>query len=114
MKLLLGTVLIASVTMTSLAWADFGLSDLQSAAKSATSDGNSAGDSASRFKSLSDKAVIHLNSASESDLTKLPGITPTQAQAIIKARPFNSLQDLSKVPGLKEAAVAKLKGLVAL
>lgn len=60
---------------------------------------------------------IPLNSASQSDLERLPGIGPTRAKAILAYRqshgPFASVQDLEKVPGLPRRLVAQLATQVA-
>jgi competence protein ComEA len=63
-------------------------------------------------KEVEQKALVNLNTASAADLAKLPGIGPTRAQAIIAARPYNSVSDLKKVKGIKEGVIAKIKGLV--
>ena len=42
-------------------------------------------------------SCIDVNSAELSELDKLPGIGPVKAQAIVDARPFDSLDDLIKV-----------------
>jgi competence protein ComEA len=55
---------------------------------------------------------IHLNSASQNDLERLPGIGPTRARAILAYRqsngPFASVADLSKVPGMPRRLVTQL------
>ena len=65
-----------------------------------------------KAKALKQNVLFNLNTASAVDLAKLPGVGPTHAKAIIDARPYNDVSDLKKVKGIKEEAVAKLKGLV--
>lgn len=55
---------------------------------------------------------VNINTATEKELEKLPGIGPKRAEEIIKARPFHRTEDLMKVPGLKKAQFEKLKELV--
>ena len=57
---------------------------------------------------------ISLNSASKADLEKLPGIGPAKADAIIKARPFKSVEDITKVKGIKNDIYAKIKNNIVL
>lgn len=60
----------------------------------------------------SDAVKIHLNSASQNDLERLPGIGPTRARAILAYRqsygPFASVSDLGKVPGFPRRLVTQL------
>lgn len=65
-------------------------------------------------KSAKEKVMVNLNTASETDLAKLPGIGPVKAKAIIQGRPYSSLEDLKKVKGIKEGILAKLKGKVSI
>jgi len=55
---------------------------------------------------------LDLNNATAAQLDGLPGIGPTFAKRIIAARPFASVDDLERVPGLGSAAVARLRPLV--
>src|SRR4051812_10146380 len=55
---------------------------------------------------------ININTASQADLEKLPGIGPKRAEAIIAARPFQRPEDLLRVPGIKKAQFDKLKSQV--
>lgn len=59
---------------------------------------------------------VNLNTASEAELLRLPGIGPTKARAIVAYRqgrgPFASVADLVRVPGIGPATLAGLAGLV--
>ncbi len=52
---------------------------------------------------------IDINSATEESLQELSGIGPTYAGRIISGRPFESLDDLTKVKGIGEATLQKIK-----
>jgi len=54
-------------------------------------------------------AKININTASKEQLDALFGIGPVRAQAIIDARPFNSIEDVMKVKGIKEGEFSKIK-----
>lgn len=62
-------------------------------------------------------ARLHLNGATAEQLDALPGIGPTLAAAILRARDarggFRSTADLGAVPGIGEARLAQLEPLVA-
>ncbi len=59
---------------------------------------------------------LNLNSASVSELDRLPGIGPARAAAILQEReargPFTSVEELSRVPGLGPSAIARLRDRV--
>lgn len=54
-------------------------------------------------------SIVDLNSASKEELEALPGIGPKKAEAIIAARPFNTIEDVMKVKGIKQGIFAKIK-----
>ncbi len=58
------------------------------------------------------KAMVNLNTASAEELQKVPGLTPENAQEIVKMRPYKTVNDLSKVKGLKQDMIAKIKPYV--
>ena len=50
-----------------------------------------------------------LNTANADSLTKLPGISPSLAESLIAARPFDSVEDCLKVRGMGKNLLAKAK-----
>ena len=60
--------------------------------------------------------MVNINTADGTELEKLPGIGPAKAAAIIAYRQahgaFSCVEDLMKVPGIKEATFAKLAAYV--
>lgn len=59
--------------------------------------------------------LVNLNTASAKELDSLPGIGPRLAAKIIETRaqqPFSSLEDLTRVPGLKKGKIEPLRGKV--
>ena len=73
-----------------------------------TRDANNPGPSTSRNARTS-SARIDVNTADAATLETLPGVGPTIAQAIVSSRPFASVDDLSRVPGIGEARLAELR-----
>lgn len=55
---------------------------------------------------------ININTASQSEIETLPGIGPSKAQAIIENRPYDSIEEIKKVPGIGEATFQKIKDLI--
>jgi DNA uptake protein ComE-like DNA-binding protein len=63
---------------------------------------------------IADEAALLtvVNKADAKTLTRLPGIGKKTAQKVIEARPFKKLDDLTKVKGIAEKRLAKIKSSV--
>ena len=64
---------------------------------------------ASLRPSTNQVAKVNLNTATQAELEKLPNIGPKRAEAIIAARPFRQLEDLTKIKGLSRSQFNELK-----
>lgn len=57
--------------------------------------------------------LVNLNTATQAELERLPGIGPTLAKRIMEGRPYASADDLLRVKGIGPRTLEKLKPLVA-
>lgn len=57
-------------------------------------------------------ALINVNSASQAELEKLPGIGPVTAQKIINLRPYNGVSELLSKKAVSTSVYDKIKDLV--
>lgn len=68
------------------------------------------------YPSESGQGLIDINQATLEELDSLPGVGPSTAQAIISFRekngPFESVEELMKIPGIKESRFNALKDLI--
>uniref|UniRef100_A0A7C3Z1G5 DNA-binding protein n=1 Tax=Desulfobacca acetoxidans TaxID=60893 RepID=A0A7C3Z1G5_9BACT len=55
---------------------------------------------------------VNLNTASQEELEKIPGIGPVKAKAIIAGRPYKTPEDIMKVRGIKEGIYRKIKDYI--
>src|SRR5262245_51873717 len=58
------------------------------------------------------EAPLDVNRASVPELTRLPGIGPRLAERIVQARPFEALDDLVRVEGVRPRLLARLRPLL--
>ena len=75
----------------------------------ADKDGKAPAKSAAAQKSVPDSEKLDLNTASEHDLTKLPGIGDVRAKAIIKHRPYKAKDELVERKVITASVYEKIK-----
>ncbi|MBW2371911.1 MAG: helix-hairpin-helix domain-containing protein [Deltaproteobacteria bacterium] len=56
--------------------------------------------------------LLDLNAASPEALEALPGVGPARARALVEARPFASLADVERVPGIGPVMRKRLRPFV--
>jgi competence protein ComEA len=56
--------------------------------------------------------LININQAAQAELETLPGIGPSKAAAILANRPYATVDDLTRVPGIGEKTVEQLRAYV--
>ena len=56
--------------------------------------------------------LIDINLAPLAELETLPGIGPSKAAAILANRPYVSIDDLTRVPGIGEKTVEQLRAYI--
>ncbi len=59
-----------------------------------------------------DGGLISINRASPTELETLPGIGPSKAAAIVANRPYSTVDDLERVPGIGTKTIDQLRSLV--
>ena len=78
----------------------------------ADKDGKAPVKSAAAQKSVPDSEKLDLNTASEHELTKLPGIGDVRAKAIIKHRPYKAKDELVERKVITASVYEKIKDRV--
>jgi competence protein ComEA len=63
-------------------------------------------------KNLSSGEKVNLNKASKEMLEAVPGIGPVKAQAIIEGRPYEKIEDVMKIKGIKQGTFNKIKDMI--
>lgn len=56
--------------------------------------------------------LVNINTASESELDKLPGVGPVTAQKVISSRPYSALEDLLTKKAVNRSTYEKIKDLI--
>jgi DNA uptake protein ComE-like DNA-binding protein len=59
-------------------------------------------------------APLDVNRASERELGDLPGVGPALAARIVAARPFASVDELRRVPGMRRALLDRVRPRIAI
>lgn len=62
-----------------------------------------------RYTHDPEKMIININTANVEQLQYLPDIGPATAKEIIKARPFQTVDDLKKVRGIGDKTLQKIR-----
>jgi DNA uptake protein ComE-like DNA-binding protein len=82
--------------------------DIEKAANAAAQEVRAAAQGAKEGWERGGHSAVDLNSASEADLTALPGVTPRTAKRIIAHRPYRDKHDLVSKGVLSEPAYDKI------
>jgi DNA uptake protein ComE-like DNA-binding protein len=61
---------------------------------------------------LKRKGPVNINTASEADLEKLPGMTPQLAGAVIAKRPYSTTKELVRKHAMTAAEYNRVKGQI--
>jgi hypothetical protein len=56
-----------------------------------------------------DLPIVNVNTATEAELTTLPGIGSVLARGIVTNRPYGSVEELARVPGLRRSVLDALR-----
>ncbi len=87
----------------------FAVAQNQTAPKSHAKTAHAASAKTSKAQSKQVSGKLDINSASEDQLEKLPGIGPATAQKIVAGRPYRAKSDLVKDKIVSQSEYAKIK-----
>ncbi len=76
------------------------------------SSGDAGNETANGAASGAPNAPININTAGATELETLPGIGPSKAADIIANRPYATVDDLTRVPGIGAKTVDRLRKLI--
>ncbi len=86
--------------------------ELGQAARQAAEDARAAAQGVREGWNRDQTHVLNLNTATEADLVTLPGITRTDAQRIVRGRPYRDKQELVTRRILSDADYSKIRDFV--
>ena len=56
--------------------------------------------------------IVNINTATESELEKIPGVGPSLAHEIIRGRPYDRIEDLERVRGIGQYTLNSMRPYV--
>jgi len=116
MQLLLAVIFTFTLTLAAVPGDIFAKSETKEVASAVDKKVDAANKSVKKSKKEMPKN-ININTADKTLLTQLPGIGPKTADSIVKYRKengkFKSINDLTKVKGIGDKTLAKLKPYLA-
>ena len=89
--------------------------DIATSGKASNLKTNTSGKASSSKKAVNIKGAVDINRATAEELKLVPGIGPVSAELIVQERskkPFQSVDDLLRVPGIKQAKLEQLRPYV--
>ncbi|MBQ9394698.1 MAG: helix-hairpin-helix domain-containing protein [Proteobacteria bacterium] len=88
------------------------LGTVQGTPKAPATGGKKGGSSSTAKAAVPAGGCIDINTASESELTKLPSIGKATAPKVIAGRPYNSPADIKKIKGISDTKFEKMAPMI--